>query len=471
MTEESHSEQERTRQAAEADRRTRIAECEREQERLRNDDKYTRIQDPQDRSTAIAADRRTKEEEFYWAHHGKQADGKSPLAGDRAGHVRRCEVEWNAMRAEEARLNGDSKSWSYKQDRRGEFQFETREGTNRRGEPSMEVTGRGTVHPREKTIDWRADTEIGKKVAKDHQSDLSAGQGDDAGHLIASRYGVDPAEPYNLQLQNWKMNRGQGWKNTEDGIAAHVNKSGEPVSIEAKTRIGNSKAAPDREQSRSIEARDGNGQILEVKTSTGKTRVSHDLIAGNFSTEKRREAQMADRHGRSDEQARQQAAQARQQEQAKAQKSPQRRQEGPSQERAQQQARRQSEERAQRQAQGRQPEQARQQKQAQQPRQRSAAPAEGRGQQQQRQQEAGQRAQQQRTAQERQAAQRQKQQQRQQQERARPAQRSQQPAEKKSQQQQQQRQQADQRGKQQAEGKAQQQQQQRQQQQPRQRSR
>ncbi len=70
------------------------------------------------------------------------------------------------------------------------------------------------------------------------QRGVSAGTGDDAGHLIGARFGAPP-DARNLSLQNWKANRFGTFKNLEDAWAAKL-RGGTGISIRVQdvTRAG-----------------------------------------------------------------------------------------------------------------------------------------------------------------------------------------------------------------------------------------
>lgn len=239
----------------------------------KNSDRAGNIEQPSEFSM------RMKEVE-YSMYHWKR-DGLTPE------QHKELESEWNRMKAME------DPDWTYRHDRRDEFTIHKEHGIGHDGKPYTDITVRGTTHPRDTTIDWRTDTQVGKQVASSTQQGVSKGTGDHAGHLVASRWGIDPGLSDNLQLQNHKMNQGKGWKSLEDGVANHVNTTREPASIEVKARLGDSAAAPDREQWRTMEAKDKNGEYLVVDTSSGRATVSPNLAAGNFSTPARREAAAA----------------------------------------------------------------------------------------------------------------------------------------------------------------------------------
>ncbi len=77
--------------------------------------------------------------------------------------------------------------------------------------------------------------------SKSAQTSVSAGKGDDAGHLVGDRFGA-PGGVENLSLQNWRSNRAGTYKQLENQWAAKL-KEGTGIEVEIRdiTKIGESR--------------------------------------------------------------------------------------------------------------------------------------------------------------------------------------------------------------------------------------
>lgn len=108
------------------------------------------------------------------------------------------------------------------------------------------------------------------------QRDVSAGTGDDAGHLIGDRFGA-PGGPENLSPQNWVSNRYGTYKSLEDEWAEKLRSGFEiAVTVTDATRLGD-----DRPFVR---------EVQWTELSPENIRSTHDLSFANTHTPRSREA-------------------------------------------------------------------------------------------------------------------------------------------------------------------------------------
>lgn len=232
----------------------------------------------------LKARRRQVEEEMYWARHEQASKDER----------RRLEGEWNEIRKEQTSRDAPGTEWTYKHDRRDEWHFERRRGTDGRGGYTDDVA-KGTVHPPQSTINWREDTAYGKSEEDSVRESISKGTGDDAGHLARAQWGADPegvnageaargskqrgTEPRpNYGLQNPKSNRYGFYHRTENGITAAAKERG-PLQVEVSQRARDSRFDGERPYSRKFSVKDQEGNDLRFDVGeyedVSMTNISH----------------------------------------------------------------------------------------------------------------------------------------------------------------------------------------------------
>jgi len=132
------------------------------------------------------------------------------------------EARWNGLRQEEIQLHNEAnaekrargerakdKTYTYKSDRRDNFIYEEKTVQTPHGD-RRERKSKGELGRPSETINWRADTKVGKRIHERVRQRVGRGVDDDAGHLIGCQFGADPAESYNIGAQNFVQNQGRG---------------------------------------------------------------------------------------------------------------------------------------------------------------------------------------------------------------------------------------------------------------------
>ena len=122
---------------------------------------------------------------------------------------KQLEGRYNELEKERFTRQGNNPAdYKYKHDARHEFEFKEDPATGEKTATMAKHPDGSEYHLRksDEVINWRKDTEIGKKESLDAQRDVGRGGGDDAGHLIGAQFGADPADKRNLTRQELVQN-------------------------------------------------------------------------------------------------------------------------------------------------------------------------------------------------------------------------------------------------------------------------
>jgi hypothetical protein len=182
-------------------------------------------------------ERKRVEEAFYWSRH----DGSSPA------ERQEWELRWNAVMTQTHAREKPPRDWTYRHDERDAFTFKEQP----QPDGSRVVTAEGWIPDPDATINWRSHTLYGEGRAAGVQAKVSAGSGDDGGHLAASEFGADPegvnagqarrgkhtapADLLNYGLQNRQMNRKEAWYPVERAVAREAKHRPLYLKVEART--------------------------------------------------------------------------------------------------------------------------------------------------------------------------------------------------------------------------------------------
>jgi hypothetical protein len=230
------------------------------------------------------------EEELYWARHER------PDPSKRQPEERELELHWNAITREwhergfpepgerpKQERTKEKKPWDYREDRRDNVTL-TRDPQGTR----TEVTAEGWIDNPDWTINWRSETFYGHHRAKEIQSSISHGSGDDAGHLFASEWGADvegvnaggarrdenkkpvpipPEDRLNYGLQNSVLNEHKSWRPVEAAVSAAAR--GDRLHYELTARTSTNQFGGHREYGRTMTVtKDGSPIRVEIKDDT-----------------------------------------------------------------------------------------------------------------------------------------------------------------------------------------------------------
>lgn len=119
------------------------------------------------------------------------------------------ERAYNRANARVHALQGREGPYRYQRDAREDFRFDERVSVGARGQRIRTIHAKGELSDPDTVVNWR-NTEVGARHDKRLREGISYKTGDDAGHIVACKFGVDPAERRNISRQNPSQNQAGG---------------------------------------------------------------------------------------------------------------------------------------------------------------------------------------------------------------------------------------------------------------------